>query len=140
MVKSLEFFLTSISHKNILYPLNTKFFVLFHRLNEIINISFLKILQKYYQLTVLNTLDMPGHFHQKRERQLIETLMFICMQWTPSLPSTLRYCKDIANLSLQVLWKCLTMPMNNRITLWETVMPRFLKSNCGKLWCLFACK
>ena len=41
---------------------------------------FLKIMQKYYQLRILGTLDMSGHFHEKRECQLEETLMFICMQ------------------------------------------------------------
>ena len=27
---------------------------------------FLNILQKYYQINILGTLDMFGHFHQKR--------------------------------------------------------------------------
>ena len=27
--------------------------------------TFLKIMQKYYQLSILNTLDMSGHFHQR---------------------------------------------------------------------------
>ena len=34
---------------------------------------FLNILQKYYQLPILGTLDMSGHFHQK-QCQLAENL------------------------------------------------------------------
>ena len=41
---------------------------------------FLNMFQKYYQLPIMGTLDMSGHFHQKRYCQLTEILMFICMQ------------------------------------------------------------
>ena len=34
---------------------------------------FLNILQKYYQLPILGTLDMSGHFHQTQLCQLVET-------------------------------------------------------------------
>ena len=34
-----------------------------------------------------STLDMSGHFDQKRYCQLAETLMFICMQKMKSIPN-----------------------------------------------------
>ena len=67
--------------------------------------------------------------------------LFACQKWTPFLTSFLRYCKNIANLLLWVLWECLIMPVNNdSITLKETLVPKVLKSTCRKLWCLSACK
>ena len=56
--------------------------------------------------------------------------MFICMQKrTPFLTPFLRYCKNIANLLLWVLWECLIMPINiDRITLQETLVSKVLKS------------
>ena len=41
---------------------------------------FLKYCKKYYKLPILDTLDMSGHFHQKWQCQLVETLTFISMQ------------------------------------------------------------
>ena len=53
----------------------------------------------------------------------------------------LTYCKDIENLLLWVLWKCLIMSINNdSITLQETLILKVLKSTCRELWCLSACK
>ena len=70
--------------------------------------------------------------------------MFIYMQKMNSIPNFfffLRYCKDIENLLLWVLWECLIMSINNdSITLQETLMPKVLKSTCRKIWCLAACK
>ena len=58
--------------------------------------TFLKILQKYYQLPTLGTLVVSGHFHQKQQCQLVETFMFICMQKMNSIPNfvfeTLQTC------------------------------------------------
>ena len=52
-----------------------------------------------------------------------------------------RYCKDIPNLLLWVLSKCLIMPINtDGITLQETLMPKVLKLICRKLRYLSACK
>ena len=51
-----------------------------------------------------------------------------CKKWTSSLTSFLGYCEDIANLLLWVLWGCLTIYINNNITLKETLMPKVLKS------------
>ena len=34
-------------------------------------------------------------------------------KWPPFLTFYLRYCKDIANLLLWVIWECLIMPINN---------------------------
>ena len=51
-----------------------------------------------------------------------------------------RYCKDIPNLLLWVLWESLIMTTNNDITLQKTLMHKVLKSTCGKLWCLSPCK
>ena len=53
-------------------------FICIQKIN-FINVVFPKILQKYYQLPILGTLDMSDHFHQKQYPQLAETLMFICM-------------------------------------------------------------
>ena len=36
-----------------------------------------------------------------------------CQKWPPFLTSFLRYCKDIVNLLLWVIWECLIMPINN---------------------------
>ena len=47
----------------------------------------LNILQKYYQLPILSTLDISGHFHQNGSGQTCQT----------SLTYFLRYYKDIAN-------------------------------------------
>ena len=41
---------------------------------------FLNTLQKYYQRTILGTLDMPVHLHRNQYCQLVETMMFTCMQ------------------------------------------------------------
>ena len=46
---------------------------------------YLNILQKYYQIPILGTLDMSGNFYQKRYSKLVETLKFICMQKTSTL-------------------------------------------------------
>ena len=45
---------------------------------------FLKILWKCYQDPILGTLD-TGHFNQKQELQIVETLMFICMKKIKSI-------------------------------------------------------
>ena len=59
---------------------------LHHNRTDIVDI---KILQKHYQLPILGTLDMSGHFHQKQLCQLVETLLFICMQKMNSIPNCL---------------------------------------------------
>ena len=102
---------------------------------------FLIIFQKYYQLLILGILDMPGYFHQKRYCKFVELWCFYaCKKWTPSLDSSLRYCKDIANLLLWILRKCLiTAIKNDTITLFET-LSKVLKSTRTKLWCLPAYK
>ena len=45
-----------------------------------IKYSFLKTLQKQYQLPILGTLNMSGYFRQERKCKLVETEMFIYMQ------------------------------------------------------------
>ena len=50
------------------------------------NMPFLTTLQKYYKLAILGTLDMSGHFYQKRLFQFVETLVFICIQKMNSIP------------------------------------------------------
>ena len=35
----------------------------------------------------LGTLDMSGHFHQKRQCQLVESLMLVCKQKMNSIPN-----------------------------------------------------
>ena len=50
-------------------------------------------------------------------------MLSVLKKWAPSLTSFLRYCKDIANLLLWVIWECLIMPTSNdSITLKETLM------------------
>ena len=60
-----------------------------------IKYSFLKALQKYYQLLILGTFNMSGYFHQEPKCQLVETEMFICMQKINFISPTsfMRYCK-----------------------------------------------
>ena len=62
---------------------------------------------------------------------------------TPSLTSFLRYCENVANLLLWVLWKCFITPINNdSITLWENLMPKVLRSTDAqsiKINILWAC-
>ena len=95
---------------------------------------FLNILQKHFQLPILGTLDMSGHFHQKPECQL--WCLSACKKWTPSLTSFLRYCKDIADLLLWVLWECLIMSINNDSVLLQRILKsKVLKSTCRKLAC-----
>ena len=48
--------------------------------------NILNIMQKYYQLPILETLNMSGHF-TINQCQLPETLMFICMQKMNSIPN-----------------------------------------------------
>ena len=45
-----------------------------------------------------------------------------CKKWTPLVTSFFRYCKDIANLLLWVLWECLIMAII--MIVWT----------CRKLW------
>ena len=41
--------------------------VLYHnRTQKQLQCFFLNILEKYYELPILNTLDMSGHFHQEQ--------------------------------------------------------------------------
>ena len=88
---------TSIKYLNVLHR---------NRTQRQLKRFFLKILQKHYQ------------------RQLVETLMLICIQKMNSIPNFfLRYCKDIANLLPWVLWQCLSYPLIMKV------------SPCRKLWC-----
>ena len=92
---------------------------------------FLKTLQKYYQLPNTNDNTNLKKFW----------CLSACKKWTPSLPPFLRYCKDISNLLLLVLWECLILPINSvNVTLQEMIMPRILKSTYRKLLCLYECK
>ena len=52
---------------------------------------------------MLGTLNMPGHFHQKRQCQLVETLMFIRIKITPFVTSFSRYCKLVTSSTLRLL-------------------------------------
>ena len=62
--------------------------VLHHnRTQKLLQQFFLNIFQKYYQLPILGTLVMSGHFHQKQYCQLVGTSMFICMQIMNSIPN-----------------------------------------------------
>ena len=81
--------------------------------------TFFNILQKYYQFPILGTLN----------------LMFICIQNMNSIPDFFfRYCREIGNLLLWVLWECLIMSINNdSITLQESLISKVLKSACKKL-------
>ena len=61
-----------------------------------------------------------------------------CKKRTPFLTSFLRYCKDIPNLLLWVLWECLIMPINtDSITFKQTLKPKELKLTYGKLWYVY---
>ena len=51
-----------------------------------------------------------------------------CKKSTSSLPSFVRYYKDITNLLFWILWDCLARTV-------KTIL-----SACRKLWCLFLCK
>ena len=103
---------------------------------------FFKILQKYYQLPILGTLDMSSHFYKKTIMSTCKYFVYLlAKKQTPWLTFFLRYCKDIANSLLWLLWECLIMPINNdSITLQETLMHKVLKSTWRKLWCLSECK
>ena len=57
-----------------------------------------------------------------------------CKKWTPLVTSFFRYCKDIANLLLWVLWECLIM------TIIMIVWTCRKLSICGKLWYLSTCR
>ena len=65
-----------------------KYLIVLHhnRTQKQLQHSFLNMLQKYYQLPILGTLDISGHLHQKQP-QLVKTLMFICMEKMNSLPN-----------------------------------------------------
>ena len=52
-------------HPKCWYQLAGNFHVYLHAKNKI-HQFFFKILQKYYQIPILGTLDMPDQFHQKR--------------------------------------------------------------------------
>ena len=53
---------------------------------KVVATIFLNISQKYYQLPIVGTLGMSGHFHQKGYYQLVETMTFICMQKMNFIP------------------------------------------------------
>ena len=74
---------------------------------------FLNILQKYYQIPILGTLDMSGHSLYKR--------------WTLSLTFFLRHCKGIANL---LLWELVLEYFENDWS-WPSIL---IASPCRKLW------
>ena len=117
---------THVKHLNVLYHNRTK---------KQLQKFFLNILQKYYQLPILGTLGVSGHFHQKWYCQFVETLMFICMQKMNSIPNFFfkilwRYCK----LIILTTWERLAMSINiDSITLQEFLMGKVLKSTGRKL-------
>ena len=84
-----------------------------NRIKKQLRHFFLKILQKHYQFPILETLDMSGHFHQNSDSFQKLWCLFRYKNWTPSLTFFIRYCKDIVNLLIWVLWKCLIMPIND---------------------------
>ena len=61
---------------------SVKYLNTFHlnRTQSSCNNCFLNILQKYYQLHILGTLDMYGYLHQKQQWKIAESLMFMCLQ------------------------------------------------------------
>ena len=59
---------------------------------------FHEILLIYCRLVFLGTLNIPGHTHQKTGN-----LDFACKKSTSLLPTSSRYCKDIATLLFWVL-------------------------------------
>ena len=65
-------------------------------------VKYLNVL--HHNRSTLGTLDMPGHFQQKRYCQLAVTLMFICTQKLNFISDIfLRYCKDVLLLFWE-LW------------------------------------
>ena len=68
-----------------------------------------KILQRFYKIVILGTLGMIGHAHKNRQCQLVEKFdVYLHAKNQLSIPSFLRYCKDIANL-FWVHWTCLAI-------------------------------
>ena len=82
------------------------------------SIYFLKLLQKYYQHTYLGTLDISGHFRQKRYYKLVETLMDVCRNLYLHVCACiyfiniffLSYCKNITNILNWVLEHIWALP------------------------------
>ena len=81
---------------------------------------------KKLQTCSLGNLNMPGYDKQKRYYELVEnSFIFMQKKSNLSLPSFLKYYRDIANLLFWVLWGRL---------------PKTKALNCWKLWCLSAKK
>ena len=97
---------------------------------------FFKILQKYYQLPILCTLDVTGHFYKNNNASFLKLWWLSAYNnWTPSVTLFVRFCKGIAILLHWVHWECLIMPINNDgITFLETLIPKVLKPTGRKLW------
>ena len=111
MVMCLEVFLTSIQSNKIV--------------SKIINIFFLKALQKYYQILIHGYFIHVWPLPSKTIMPTCRNFDVIYMQKMNSIPVFFffRYCKNIANLLHWVLSECLIKPINNdSITLQETLM------------------
>ena len=69
---------THVKYLNVLYHNGTQ---------KKLQYFFLNILRKYSQLLISDTLGMSGDFHQKYYCQVVETLIFICIQKMNSIPN-----------------------------------------------------
>ena len=87
------------------------------------------ILQRYYQLPILGTLDMSGNFHQKGLCQLVETLIFICMQ----------KINFIYNFFFEILERHCKFTILGTLGMLDHPI-KIIASICSKLSCLSACK
>ena len=93
--------------------------VLRHNRTQSICNTFSNILQKYYRLLILRIfffylgfLSRTFTIHGTAGEDL-KIRLSACQKWSLFLTYFLRYCKDIANLLLWVIWKHLIMPINN---------------------------
>ena len=77
----------------------------------------------HHKRSTLDTLDMSGTSIKNDNFHFLKLwCLSACKKWTPFVTSFFRYCKDIANLLLWVLWECLIMTII--MIVWT----------CRKLW------
>ena len=83
---------------------------IFHqsRTQKTLQYVFFNVLQKYSKHFISGTLIMSGHFHQKLYCQLVETLIFICMEKMNSIPNFFfeilwSYCKLVISSTFRIL-------------------------------------